>query len=200
MRRSFLIGAATWLVAGSLGAQDTFTSTASYSISIPSGDTRHFVTTPSWFGVNWDGSWMLTGSTSAGVAFGVQDFRDVSFGTTNFPAGAATGQQVRDLLVVTAMGTARWFPFGVRLHRPFLGLGAGVVHAGQTFDLGVSEVRRNALHLAIAPEAGWQFPVFDGVAARVGARYTFPTSNGGYVGGGSHHYPYATFSIGLIER
>jgi hypothetical protein len=200
MMRSFFIATVASLVAGSLGAQDTFTSIASYSISIPAGDTRRFVNNPSWFGLNWEGAWTLTGSTSAGVAFGVQDFRDMSFGTTNFPSGAATGDQVRDLLIVTFMGTGRWFPFGVRLHRPYLGLGAGLAYGNETFELGLANTSRSALHLAIAPEGGWQFPLFDGVAMRLGVRYTFTTSNGGYIGGGSRSFPYGTFSVGILER
>ena len=201
MMRSYVLAAAVWLSAGcALRAQDSFTAVTSYTFSVPFGDTRHFVTMPSWIGMNWEGAWMLSGHTSAGLAFGVHDFNESSFGTTDFPSGAATGQQMRDLLVTTLMGTGRWYLFADRTHRPYFGLGAGVVYSDQMYTLGFSQTSRSAWHLAVAPEAGWVFPMIEGIEALVTARYTVPATTGQYIGGGPRSFPFATISIGLIER
>jgi hypothetical protein len=201
MMRSYAFAAALWLSAGcALGAQDGFTAVTSYTLSLPLGDTRRFVTMPSWLGMNWEGAWMLNPHTSAGLAFGVHDFNNASTGTTNFPSGSATGQQLRDLLVTTLMGTGRWYPVAGRSHRPYVGLGAGLVHADEMYTLGFSQTSRSAWHFAVAPEAGWVFPLIEGIEALVAARYTSPAPAGQYIGGGQRRFPFATLSFGLIER
>lgn len=201
MMRSYTLAAAMWLSAGcAVRAQDSFSAVTSYTFSVPLGDTRHFVTMPSWLGMNWEGAWMLNPHASGGLAFGVHDFNDASSGTTDFPSGSATGEQMRDLLVTTLMGTGRWYPLGDGVHRPYIGLGAGVVYSDEVYTLGFSQTSRSAWHLAVAPEAGWIFPMIEGIEAVVTARYTSPASNGQYIGGGPRRFPFATISIGLIER
>jgi hypothetical protein len=201
MMRSYALAAALLLSAGcALRAQDDFIAVTSYTFSVPLGDTRRFVTMPSWLGMNWEGAWMLTEHASAGLAFGVHDFNDASTGTTNFPSGSATGQQMRDLLVTTFMGTGRWYPLADRTHRPYIGLGAGVVYSDEMYTLGFTQTSRSAWHLAVAPEAGWIFPMIEGIEAMLTARFTSPVSTGEYIGGGPRRFPFATISIGLIER
>jgi hypothetical protein len=201
--RSFVLGAVGCLaVSASLGAQENvkpFTSLTSYVLSIPSGDTRGFITTPSWLGLSWEGVWAVGRRKAVGFAFSVHDFNDVSSGTKNYSWGAATGQQTRNLLVTTLMATGRWYPLADRTRRPHLGLGAGLVNAEERYLLGVSETVRNAAHLAVAPEAGWQFPIAGLVDGLVSARYTIPVRGGQYIGG-ARSYPFATLSFGIIER
>jgi hypothetical protein len=201
--RAIVLGLVGCLAAGApVGAQDgvqSFASLTSYVLSIPTGDTRRFITTPSWLGLTWEGVWGVGRRTAVGVAIGVHDFNDASSGTTNFPWGAATGDQTRNLLVTSLMATSRWYPLAERTRRLHLGLEAGVLYSEETYELGASRTVRGAGHLAAAPEAGWQFPIVSGLDALVAARYTIPTRRGDYIGG-SRRYPFATLSFGILER
>ena len=202
MRSLVLTALASLTLGTALDAQETelnFSSLTSYVLSIPSGQTRDFVTAPSWFGMSWEGIWKTGRSTSAGVAVAVHDFSDETSGTTYFEWGAVTGQQMRSLTVASAMATGRWYPLVDRTRRLHLGLGAGVTYFDQTYRLGVSETSHAAGHLAIAPEAGWQFALVRGIDGVVSARYTIPASASGYLGG-SRRYPFATLSFGILER
>src|SRR5438309_10420478 len=80
-----------------------FTNLGSYSIAIPIGDTHQFTPGVSWFGAAWEGQWLVHPRTVAGAAVTINDFYDVTHGTTNFTAGSATGLQSRDLLGLTAL-------------------------------------------------------------------------------------------------
>ena len=213
MRSLVIAAAASLMLSAWVGAQEThpanegsepreipnFSSITSYVVSFPTGDTRDFITTPSWFGLGWEGAWAVRHNTAAGMAFSVHDFNHSSFGTTEYEWGASTGQHTRTLLAVTAMATGRWYPMAARTMRPHLGLAAGVVYSQESYRLGISQVDRSATHLALAPEAGWQFPLAFGVDGLVSLRYTIPASTGDYVGG-SKSYPFATLSFGVLER
>jgi hypothetical protein len=201
--RSFLIGAAGCLAIGaSVGAQENiqnFASVTSYVLSIPSGDARDFITNPSWLGIRWEGVWAVGRRTAAGVAFSVHDFMEDNSGTTNHPWGAVTGQQRQNLLITSGMATGRWYPLADQTLRPYLGLEAGVVYTEETHQLGLSRIVRGAAHLAVAPEAGWQFPIVHGVDGLVSARYTLPVRNGPYIGG-ARSDPFFALSFGILER
>ena len=201
--RSFIIAAAASLaVSTSTPAQDglqNFSSLTSYALSIPTGDTRGFITTPSWLGLSWEGAWAVRHNFAAGMAFSVHDFNHDSFGTVDYEWGSSTGQHMRSLMVTTAMATGRWYPMAQRTFRLHVGLGAGVVYSEESYRLGISQVDRSAAHLALAPEAGWQFPLVSSVDGVVSLRYTIPTVTGDYVGG-ARSYPFATVSFGIVER
>ena len=206
--RSVMLGAlaAIAVAAATLDAQELtpetptrFSSQTSYALSIPTRDTRQFITTPSWVGITWEGVWRLHPRTGVGVAFGVHDFSESMSGTSNFTWGAATGQQSRNLLVGTIMATSRWYPMPERISRLHLGLDGGIVVSEERYTLAASQDVRSAYHLAFAPEAGWQFHLVDGVDGMVSTRYTIPVRNGAYIGG-AQSFPYATLSFGVIER
>jgi hypothetical protein len=201
--RPFILAAIGCLAAGApLAAQErvqNYAGITSYVISIPTGDSRDLLTTPSWIGISWEGMWGLGRSTAAGFAVSVHGFNHESSGTTDYVWGAATGDQMRNLTVTTAMITSRWYPLADRTLRPHLGLGAGITYSEETYQLALSQLRRGATHFAIAPEAGWQFPIVNGVDGLVSARYTIPAKSGDYVGG-RRSYPFATLGFGILER
>lgn len=177
-----------------------FTNLTTLAISFPVGDTRRYVSVPSWAGVGWEGQWTVRKGLLAGVGFSAHDFYDRSHGTTNFPSGSATGDQLRDLLLITAMGTGRWYPRKDQLG-PYVASGAGVVFAQQYYQLGLSPgFMRTAFHLAVAPETGVAIPVMPGVAAALGLRYTMASSGGRYLGGGSRKNRFVTVTFGFAER
>lgn len=200
-----IVTVALALSAGALGAQlgdpnSRFTSVSSYAASWPVGDTRRYVGIPSYLGMGWDGQWSTRNNTAIGVGLGIYDFYNSSFTTTNFPSGSATGDQLRDLLVFSALATGRWYPLADS-RGPYVGLGAGAMYAEQYYQLGISsQLSRTAFHLVIAPEAGVSVPLMQSVNANLGVRFWSPNAAGNYVGGGARSFRFVTASIGLAER
>jgi len=187
--------------AARMHAQDPeFTSIGAYAISIPLGDTHRYVGVPSWMGVTWDGLWPLRNRTWAGIELGLNDFFDQDNRTTNFPSGSATGFQVRDLLVMSVMGTGRWFALKSS-HGPYLGLGVGGSYVSQFYQLGpISPFNRTGVHLTAAPEVGYVAPFLTDIDAVVSIRLATPVSAGDYLGGGRRSFRFMMLSFGLAER
>jgi len=177
-----------------------FISIGSYAISIPFGDTHRYVGTPSWMGVTWDGLWPVRNRTWAGIELGINDFFNQDNGTTNFPSGSATGFQVRDLLVMSVMGTGRWYALKAS-HGPYLGLGVGGEYVSQYYQLGpISPFNRTGVHLTAAPEVGLVAPFLTDIDAVVSLRFATPVSAGNYLGGGRRSFRFMMLSFGLAER
>jgi hypothetical protein len=180
--------------------ESRFASVATYSLSIPTGDTRQFLSTPSLMGVAWEAHWVARATTTA-VSIGVHDFYDRSGGTTDFDQGSATGEQLRDLLVATVMANGRWFPAGIAGRGPYVNLGVGALFMQQSYQLGVMpQLIRSAIHLAVAPEIGAVHRLFDGVDAVASARYMLPTASGRYLGGGTRRPQFLTINLGIAEH
>jgi len=183
-------------------AEPDFFTVTTYEISIPTGDTRRFVGSPSWAGLSWEGRWPLGNrSATAGVLIGLNEFSERFNGTTNFPSGAATGPQFRYLLSMSAMATGYWYSFGTQRYRLYVGGGAGAMRIDQVYELGVQQVSRAAWHAVAAPEIGTEYfglgSLFVGV---FGIRFNVPLSGGDYVGGGSRSFRSVTFRLGISER
>lgn len=206
MMRPYVLALIAPALAGAASAQtqgwtdSRFASVATYALSIPTGDTRQFLTSPSLMGVSWEAQWVFR-ATATGVAIGVHDFFDRSDGTTDFDQGSATGEQLRDLLVATVMANARWFPGGVAGRGPYLNVGAGALFMQQSYQLGVMpQLIRSAIHLAVAPEVGAVRRLFDGIDAVASVRYMLPTASGRYLGGGSRSPQFLTINLGIAEH
>src|SRR3954470_8864188 len=104
---------------------DTYINIGTYALAIPVGDTRRFIAPVGIFGMGWDGQWLLHSHFSKGISFALNDFSDTRKGTTEFPSGAVTGHQASELLVMSLMGTARWYPGNNWGRGLYLGMGLG---------------------------------------------------------------------------
>ena len=199
-----LAATALLLIASRVAAQDAeehYTSSATYSLAFPVGDTRQYVSHLGWAGFGWEGMWLLRPNTRGGFSLAVQDFAKHSSGTTNYSFGSATGEQFRDLLSFSAMATSRWYLRGVAGQGPYLGMGAGTIYTQQSYQLGVlPQLVRTGWHLGVAPEAGIAIPVYAGLHAIVSAKYFAPLSSGRYIGGGSRSFQFVALNIGLGEH
>jgi hypothetical protein len=185
----------------SLPAQDSFISLTMYEVAAPLGDTRRFLSGPSWLGLSWEGRWSVSRRAAAGVSVGFNDFSERFSGTTNFPSGAATGPQFRYLLSLPLLATGYAYPLGGERVRWFAGGGAGVAHIDQVFQLGTRQVGRRGWHLAVAPEVGAEMYDFNGdLVGVVSLRFNAPFATGDYVGGGARSFQYLTLRVGMGER
>jgi hypothetical protein len=184
---------------GSLAAQERFTTSAAYAVAFPTSGTRHFVTAPSWAGITYEGRWALSDRRSAAIGFGLHDFSNQSFGTTNFPSGAATGQQLRDLLMTHVNASLRYYPLPAAQTRPFVSMGAAAVYSEQYYSVGLSSFHDHDITPALMPEIGLELPYMEDIDAVVSLRYSLPVSRR-HLGGSSSSFQFFAISIGLIER
>lgn len=182
-------------------ASDNFASVATFTISVPFGDARRYVSSPSWLGINWEGQWTVQKSLVIGALLGMHDFFEHDDETVEFPSGAATGDQARELTMATMLATTRWYPGGMRWRGIMLGLGAGTIWVRESFQLGVFDpILNSAFHLAVVPEAAVTIPIFEGVQGMVGVRYSLTGPAGSYLGGGDRRYHFLTFTFSVMEH
>jgi len=195
--RVALLGAT--LCASSLGAQSNFLSATEYSIAVPLGESQRFGP-GSWSGANWEGRWMYRGHTSIGALFGFNEFYHRDAGTTVFPAGAATGDQYRHLLLIPMLVTAAWYTGAYGDPRWYIGGGFGPQYTEQSFQLGIDVRRKTNWGLAVVPEVGLTFQAWYGTGGIVALRYHLPTQSSAFLGSDRRRFPYASLSVGVGYR
>jgi hypothetical protein len=183
----------------SLSAQENFRAITTYEVSVPMGDTRRFITAPSWFGLSWEGRWKLARRSSAGVLIGLNEFSDRSDETTNFPSGSATGPQFRLLVAIPFLFTGYVYPIDTKGVRIYVGGGAGFTSMTQMYTLGLQQLGESSWHLVAAPEVGAEIRRFGDFTGIVSVRYNAPLKTGDYIGGGGRSFRYVSIRLGIGE-
>lgn len=131
-----------------------------YSVSIPTGDTKSFVEEISWRGIGLDYRYMIDRTYSVGLNFGWNVFYERTENkTTQTENGAVTGTSDRTINAFPIMANIHYY-FGERKSiRPYVGLNAGGYVMNQRFEIGVFAWERDSWEWGIAPEAGVVIPV-----------------------------------------
>ena len=131
-----------------------------YSVSIPTGDTKSFVEEISWRGIGLDYRYMIDRTYSVGLNFGWNVFYERAENkTTQTENGAVTGTSDRTINAFPIMANIHYY-FGERKSiRPYVGLNAGGYVMLQRFEIGVFAWERDSWEWGIAPEAGVVIPV-----------------------------------------
>jgi len=186
----------------SLAEPSNFMSVTTFELSLPLGDTKRYVTGGLGPGLGWEGRWAVNGHSSAGVSATVAGFSRHTESTIDFPSGAATGDQLRQLMPAQLLATGYLYPYQRNGVRWYVGGGVGGGHVDQDFSLGTQQISRGAWHLVVAPEIGAEVRagpdhLFVGVFS---LRYNVPTAAGDYLGGGSRKFQYLTLRVGIGEE
>jgi len=130
-----------------------------YSVSIPTGDTKTFIEEISWRGIGLDYRYMIDRTYSVGLSFGWNVLYERSTRTTQTDNGAVTGTSDRTMNAFPIMANIHYY-FGERKSiRPYVGLNAGGYVMNQRFEIGVFAWERDSWEWGIAPEAGVVIPV-----------------------------------------
>jgi len=145
---------------------------------------------------------VVNGYSSAGVSLTVSGFSRHTESTINFPSGAATGDQLRQLMPAQLLAVGYLYPIQRSGVRWYAGGGIGGGHVDQDFNLGTHQMSRGAWHALVAPEIGaevrrGQDHLFVGVFS---LRYNAPFASGDYLGGGARKFQYLTLRIGIGEE
>jgi len=185
-----------------LSEPSNFMSLTTFELSMPLGDTKKYVTGGLGPGLGWEGRWTVNAHSSAGVSLSVAGFSRHTDATIDFPSGAATGDQLRQLMPAQLLATGYVYPFQKNGVRWYAGGGVGGGHVDQDFSLGTQQLSRGAWHLVVAPEIGAEVRggpdrLFVGVFS---LRYNAPIASGDYLGGGSRKFQYLTLRVGIGEE
>jgi hypothetical protein len=144
-----------------------------YSVSIPSGDTKTFVDEISWRGVGLDYRYLIDRQYSVGLFFGWNVFYQRTNKTTEIENGAVTGTSDRYLNFFPIMANIHYY-FGERKSvRPYVGLNAGGYYVNQRFAIGVFLWEDDSWQWAIAPEAGVAIPVERDFGILLNGKYNY---------------------------
>jgi hypothetical protein len=186
----------------SLAEPSNFMSLTTFELSLPTGDTKRYVTGGVGPGLGWEGRWTVNAHSSAGVSLSVAGFSRHTGATIDFPSGAATGDQLRQLMPAQLLATGYLYPYQRNGVRWYAGGGLGGGHVDQDFTIGTQQLSRGAWHAVVAPEIGAEVRggpdhLFVGVVA---LRYNLQTAAGDYLGGGSRKFQYLTLRVGIGEE
>jgi len=181
MKRLAVLLTAVLLVgaAGAAQAQTWFWG-LTYGMSVPSGDTKDFVSKTSWRNVSLEGRRVdLMGKKSVGLSFAWNVFNESGVKTSQLPGvpGAVTGDQYRYINTFPMLANADYY-FGQQGGtRPFVGVNLGVYYTEYRLEIGLAAVEDNAWLFGGAPEVGIIFPT-GMTKAFLLARYNITTKSG----------------------
>jgi hypothetical protein len=196
----WIVFAAVYFLAifGSGLAQD-WSSTVSYQISFPSGDTKQFTGETSFRGVGLDFRKEIAPATSIGLFFGWNVFYERTGETieiqTKHP-GAVTGTQDRFLNAFPIMLSIQRFFGKAGGLQPYAALNAGGFIMMQELGIGISLFENNEWQWGGAPELGLMVPVDRNTAIIISGKYNYAFSGESAVGTDVNH-SYWALGIGF---
>jgi outer membrane protein W len=155
-------------------------STVNYSVSIPLGDTRDFISNTSFRGFSFEFGRFFTEEISVGflLAWGVfnESFpRD----TYELEDLTLTGNLYRYINAFPLMAVGRYSFNPDSWFRPYLGLASGAYVINKVTDLGVHRFEQKNWHFGLAPEAGLIIGFGAEAYVNMTARYNHAFESGG---------------------
>ena len=155
-------------------------STVNYGISLPLGDTRDFISNPSFRGFSFEFGRFFTEETSVGFLFAWSVFNE-SFprDTYEFEDLTMTGNLYRYINAFPLMAVGRYNFSPDSRFRPYLGLASGAYVINKVSDFGVHRYENKNWHFGLAPEAGLIIGIGAEASFNLGARYNHAFKSGG---------------------
>jgi hypothetical protein len=189
------------VVAGPLLAQDRLLTATEYSVAIPLGDTPTFGGGGSWTGAAWEGRWLSRSNASVGGLIGFNEFHRRESGTFDFPGGAVTGDQYRDLILIPLLVTGAWY-FDSNPDDPrwYVGAGGGMQYTDQFFQVGIDQRHQRNWNAVLVPEIGLTFSAWYATGGILSLRYHFPSESGAFLGKDQRRFQYVSLSLGFGYR
>lgn len=145
-----------------------------YSLSVPTGDTKDIIGVISWRGVGLDYRYMLQKNLSVGVYFGWNTFFERVTGLTELntdPPGAIYGTQDNTINSFPIMASAHYYLGERKQLRPFIGMNAGGSVMLQQKAIGIFVWNNDQWQWGIAPEAGVAIPIDRDFGLMVNTKY-----------------------------
>ena len=149
---------------------------ATYQVSFPTGDTKDFISDPSWRGFGLDFRYAVKKEMTVGFVTGWNIFYEQVQGTTQLetkPPGAITALTNRYINFVPVMLNAHYYMGERGKYRPYIGLCAGGYYVSQEFQIGIADVTTDSWEWGIAPELGVVIPVDRTWGILIAGKYNF---------------------------
>nr|WP_321453225.1 OmpW family outer membrane protein [uncultured Carboxylicivirga sp.] len=152
-----------------------------YSIGIPMGDTKDYISKTSWRGLLFEYERLIQPKIGVGIQVGWNTFyEEMPRATYPIENGAITSKQYRYLNSIPLQITGKYyFTDDNSPIRPFIGLGAGTNYLEAKNDNGLFSTRDKSWALALTPKAGALIPINYSTSISVSFDYntTFKTSD-----------------------
>jgi hypothetical protein len=155
-------------------------SSVSYAVGVPLGDTRDFISEPSYRGFSFEFGRFFTEEISVGFLFSWSVFHE------NFPRDTyeledltMTGNLYRYINAFPLMALGRYYFSPDAEIRPFMGLASGAYVINKVSDFGVHRFENKNWHFGLAPEAGFIVGLGKEAYFSLGARYNHAFKSGG---------------------
>jgi len=159
-----------------------YTGVLTYGISIPTADTKEWISDASFRGFGFHGRRMISDNTSWGVSWDWSTFNMPTDGTIQIDNGAVTGHQHRIMYSMPILVNYHYYFKDAKVSSdetiPFVGIGAGTYWIKQVLEIGVIAIEDSNWHFGISPDFGVKIPVSFYSDLVVGARYNYAFESG----------------------
>lgn len=171
-----------------------------YSVSVPSGDTKDIIDEIGWWGLGLDYRYTVQKNLSVGLFFGWNTMYQKATGLTELntdPPGAIYGTQENTINSFPIMANIHYY-FGQRKSlRPYLGLNAGGFIMLQRKAIGIFLWDNDQWQWGIAPEVGVAIPVERDFGLLVNGKYNMAFTGEDAIGNEINN-GYWSINVGFI--
>jgi outer membrane protein W len=183
------------LLSINLFAQDLLTG-LTYSISVPTGETRDFTAKTSFKGLSIDLRKFVSHNASIGFLIGWSAFEEETDKTISTSIGDISGDQSRLTNAFPIMLTTHYYMGEGTEFRPFIGIGAGMYYLYNQLEQVDENLESNKWHFGLAPEAGFVY-LLGSIYAFVNVRYNYAFGAENEITNNSTSQSYIAFNIGF---
>ena len=188
------------LFSSSYAQREQWYGALTYSVSVPSGDTKEIIEDIGWWGMGLDYRYMVQKNLSVGLYFGWNTMYERVTGLTELntdPPGAIYGTQDNTINSFPIMASIHYY-FGERKQlRPYIGLNAGGSIMLQEKAIGIFLWQNDQWQWGIAPEAGVAIPVERDFGLLINGKYNMYFSGEDAIGNDINH-SYWAINVGFI--
>lgn len=187
--------------AGSGMASAESLTTLTYNIAYPAGDTRDFIDSTSFRGLEFNYRYFTSDRVSFGGSIGWNVFDQkrsevVTIRTDDFN-GDISGTQFRYINTFPLMATAHYYAGDLDGAHLYLGGRAGLYYVEQRLELGTVAFETDGWQFGVVPEVGFIAPLSDSTKFIANFQYNLPFSSGEFLGGESRSWQYMGFNVGI---
>jgi len=151
---------------------------ASYTVSVPFGNTKDFVDATSWRGVTLEARKKLSRNATWGLLFGWYVFDQSQVATVDFGGVTVTGKPYTYINTFPIQATAHYYLGQPRKTRLHVGGAAGVTIDERRLDVGLYTVQESKTVFSLAPEIGVSTPLGYSLRGVLSVRYNYEAKSG----------------------
>jgi outer membrane protein W len=190
----YILWVAGMIAAAPVVAQSTFS--IQYSIGTGSGDTRSFISSPSFRGAALEYRRMLQPKIGVGADVGWNVFYERrAYDTYTSGTMSLSGVQFRYINAAPIFLAFDYYMKPDQKVNPFFGLGVGTLFIRQNTNMNLYTIEYNSWAFALRPEAGIRYEMNPGLDFIFAAKYNY-----GFATDKLSAQSYFTFNVGFVFK